>query len=938
MLTIDWARVGPERPPGIELPPVPMRLNGYVMDFDETIGEIVFLTGAGHSGFGEAWSWNGERFRQLHTDKQRLEGEGYYRGYYDPTRGGMVAFRFGYDFESEQHRPSGILVTAKGSTRLGLSGEHPIGPEGFNDVRGAFGFDRARDLGVCITHQGVWELDAKGVWARKATLGEKDISQKWKDDCGSVWDPVRGKLVFWIYESDEYTHVFYEWDGTTLTELPVTGLPLHKKGLREFHIGLFHPSANVCGHPTHGMVLIDGERFWRFDGKRWSKLDAANAPPRLQKGRVAYDPKREAFVLGPGYHEGDGGGRDMQQVFFEMNEGSWRQVGVKMEDSPVEDLYGKHMYFVCGGAPYVVTIRSLQTYGWIDDAWTEIVDEKKGHSITGKSRVGGVLGMGDYAIAVLTNGTICRFDGAKWSKSKEKIPDFKERSDFTLTRVGDTEKVVIWGGEVKNRKSNDTFFRDESGTWRKQKKASPRPKDFAHKHGPYVDFDTVWDSTLRRVLRVGWDECFTLEGELWKAWTPAHYKRHAGSRTREHLPAHDPRTGETLLVNLVEETVSRFDLKRCVEVAKLNLPHDEIGPEEQHDAQTWSKLDDDLWYEPETRRVRAQFKEDKWAQYAWDLTPAFEAAAKLGARTTLDAPARVEANASVEEDVRACLYSPPEIFCCHTEGATLVRKWGPVEKPKTKREKKKSADAARAAAQKHIAKKRDEGFVAASKLKATELALLGAVESRELRVRKAMKRAPADLSISRIGGLPSGVTAKQWPSKRDQPMGFLFQIDTAEILKKHAGVAVFCTTGGHATEDESENAVVLLTAAKWKKAPGKAPKGVEPLRVRKLMLAKPKLEILEERVQALAADDPEIGTRFDELQASKKAHESVPWSKVGGPPAWVQDGALGDDWLLVAQLDFDTLSLEWEDAGLFGVVYVVVRKDEKDAVAFWQYT
>ena len=124
----------------------------------------------------------------------------------------------------------------------------------------------------------------------------------------------------------------------------------------------------------------------------------------------------------------------------------------------------------------------------------------------------------------------------------------------------------------------------------------------------------------------------------------------------------------------------------------------------------------------------------------------------------------------------------------------------------------------------------------------------------------------------------------------------------------------------------------------WKKAPSKAPEGVEPLAVRKLTLAKPKLEILEERVQALAEHDPEIGTRFDELQASNKAHESVPWSKVGGPPAWVQDGELNDDWQLVAQLDFDMLSLEWEDAGLFGVIYVVVRKDEKDAVAFWQYT
>lgn len=948
MIVIDWARVGPERPPRIELPPVPMRLNGYVMDFDETIGEIVFLTGAGYEGFGEAWSWNGSRWKQRHAQKISLEGEGYHRGYYDPSRGGMVAFRFGYDYGSETHRPKMILVTADGSREVITRGEHPIGPEGFNDVRGAFGYDRSRGVGVCVTHQGVWELDADDAWRKRATLTEKDVAQEWKDDCGSVWDPVRQKLVFWIYESDEYTHVFYEWDGETFTALPLTGLPLEKNGLREFHIGLFNPSANIAGHAEHGVVLVDGSHFWRFDGTRWSSLDAESPPPRLQKGRLAYDPKRDALVLGPGYHEGDGGGRDMQQLFYELRDGVWSSIGVKMEDSPVEDLYGKHLYFTCREAPYVVTIRGLQTYGWRDGAWTEVVEEKKGDSIVGKARVGGVIGMGDHALAVLTNGTICRFDGMKWTKTEESIPGFKERTDFTLTRVGDTQRLVLWGGAVKNRKSNDTFFRDDERTWRKHRKASPRPKDFAHEHGPYVDFDAVWDSTLDRVVRLGWDECFTLEDEIWKAWTPVHYQRLAGSRTREHFPVHDPTTGETLLINLEEETVVRFDLKRCVQVATLGLPHDEIGPERQHDSATWSKLEDDLWYEPWSRTLRAQFKEDKWAQYAWDLGPAFEAAAAMGERTC---PEPVQAKpkstkakkAEPAPVVSARLYSKDgtQLWYCDAEESSLVRTWGPIGgKLKKKSEKKKTAEAASAAAIEQIAKKRDEGWVDASKLKLRALGSLAAVESREIEVGKALKRAPSNLAISRIGGLPSGVSAKRWPSRGDEPMGFLFQIDTKGVLKKHAGAAVFCTTDGHATEDESNTAVVLLTPAKWNAAPAKAPRGVTPLAVRKLKLGTPKLEVLEERVQSLAAEDPELGSRVDELQASSKVHESVPWSKVGGPPAWVQDGELGDDWILVAQLDFDGISLrkEWEDAGLFGVIYVVVRKNEKDAVAFWQYT
>lgn len=960
-MTIDWTRVGPERPERIELPPVPMRLNGYVMDFDATVGEVVFLTGAGYDGFGEAWSWNGERWKQLHESKLNLDGEGFYQGYYDPVRKGMVAFRFGYD--DEQYVPNGMRVTAKGAEPLVVSGELPVGTDGFGDVRGAIGYDRKREVGVCLTPTGVWELDSKGAWSKATALEPGDVPAEWKDACGAVWDPVREVVVFWIYEGDEYTHVFFDWDGKALTPAPTTGLPTEEEGVRAFHIGLFDPSACFCGHPEHGVVLVDGAQLWRFDGKAWSTLPAAESPPpRMQSGHVAYDPTRDALVLGPGYHEGDGGGRELQQVFFEHRNGAWKTLGVKMEDSPVEDLYGKHLYFVCEGTPYVVTLRGLQTYGWKGDAWVEVVDEKTGNSVVGQQHVGAVVGMGDHALAVLTDGSVCRFDGSSWTRTKEAIPDFKERRFFTLTRVGETERLVLWGGDVKNRKSNDSFFRDDDGSWRKHKKASPRPKDFGHEHGPYVDFDTLWDSALQRVLRIGWDECFTLEGEVWKAWEPKDFKEHAGARRSAHLPVHDPVTGETLLVNLHAETVARFDLDRCVGVGTLSLPHDEIGPERQHDTQTWSKLEDDLWYEPATRTLRAQFKEDKWAQYAWDLGPAFEAAAKLGPRTLLEsapeptpAPAKKAsgkkskkkdaASAADAGETSARLYvideSSRKLWYCDVEGSHVLRRWGRIDgKQSTKKEKKKSPAQAQEAAAKLIAKKRADGYVDASALSLDAIASLGAVASRGITVGRAKKKVPADLSIDRIGGLPSGVSKKKWPKADDgTPMGFLFQIGTDGILTKHAGVAVFCVTDGTATEDEDLNAVVLLTPSQWTKAPGAAP-DVPVLKVRPLKLGKPKLEVLEERVQELAADDPELGARFDELQSSSRVHDETPWSKVGGAPAWVQDGELGDDWVLVAQLDFDGLSLEgaWADAGLFGCVYVVVRKDEKAAAVFWQYT
>ena len=97
------------------------------------------------------------------------------------------------------------------------------------------------------------------------------------------------------------------------------------------------------------------------------------------------------------------------------------------------------------------------------------------------------------------------------------------------------------------------------------------------------------------------------------------------------------------------------------------------------------------------------------------------------------------------------------------------------------------------------------------------LAAMVTVQSQALSVGKPRKRAPEQHAIDRIGGLPSGISAKDWPQIDDQPAGFLVQIDTSGILRKHAGVAVFCATDGSATEDEESNTVVLLKPNKWAK-------------------------------------------------------------------------------------------------------------------------
>lgn len=943
-LSIDWSRVGPPRPESRPVPPVSMRLNGYVIDFATSLGQIMYVCGTGYDGFGEAWTFDGERWEPLAaTTKIRLEGEGPYLGYWDPKREAMVIHRFDYDSDSETQRPQTMLVDGKGTRRLSTSGAFPIAGED-GDVGGAFGYDRVRELGVCLTPHGLWTLDAAGVWTKTAISTAK-VPKEWKNDAGAVWDPVRERLFSWIYEGDDYTHVFYEWDGASLTRASIDGLPCTKGKLRTFHIGLFNPSAAFVGHPRHGVILHDGPRQFAFDGQRWHELPTSQTPPpRMEGGRLAHDPIRDTIVLGPGYHEGDSGGREAQQVFFAQQDGRWSMQGVVASDSPIAQA-SRRLYFTCKGESFAASVRELWTWAWRDNQWIETFSEASGDALIGGDWIDQIVEMGDHALAISRTGKLHRFDGSSWTNTGESIPDFADRRDFVAVRQGEGDDLLLWGGEIKNRKSNDTFLRT-GGVWHKPKKASPRPADFG---GIYVDFQAIWDAGLQRVVRFGYDEVATFEGELWQAHAPKHYTKQIGSRRSEHLPAHDPKTGETLLINLREGTVLRFDLEQCTLVAEFELPG-ELDPVEQHDTPAWARIRDDIWYDPIARTLEAQHVEDRYGRYCWALRPAFEAAAALGPRTTLAAaaaptPAAPKSEPKPKPGVSARLYlidgAKQSQWICASEGTDVLIRSGKLGEPLVdKRVSKKTAAAAREHADKQIAAKRAQGYVPAAKLDQHALAAMVAVESRALTIGKPRKRPPVDPSIDRIGGLPSGVAAKDWPTIDDRPAGFLVQLATEGLLRKYAGVAVFCATDGSATEDEDQNAVVLLTPAKWAKEPlAEAPDSVVPLAVRPLARAKPKLEIVESRVDTIAADDPDLAAAIERFARSKRVHEDLPWSKIGGQPHWVQGGEIGDDWILIAQLDFDGLRLdEWPDAGLFGVLYILVSRDERQAVAMWQYT
>jgi Domain of unknown function (DUF1963) len=306
---------------------------------------------------------------------------------------------------------------------------------------------------------------------------------------------------------------------------------------------------------------------------------------------------------------------------------------------------------------------------------------------------------------------------------------------------------------------------------------------------------------------------------------------------------------------------------------------------------------------PGSRSLFAVFTEDARGVFKLDLGPVFERAKAMGPRTLLAKAA-----------------SAPAGF----EPVTLYRH----HKGKLESVKVTSKDL--------LAARKKTGFAAANELPREALIAMVGVESEAIDLGKAGKGAAPK---SRVGGTPSLIAGKAWPKKGKTPMGFLLQLETGTLLNKHAGVAIFCSLEGEATTEDDDNTVVLLKAGDFAKK-GATPEGVPELPVRPITFEAAKIEIDETRAQPLAEKDALLGAAFEKLQSAKGMQEVHLAQKRGGVPRFLQGEVTLKNWKFIAQLDFDRIDVSktWPEAGLAGCLYVFVKNDEKDAIAFWQYT
>jgi hypothetical protein len=232
MLTLRFEAYGPPRPEAPFVPPVGMRLQEYVLAYDEGRKRTVYIAAHDHgAAFGDAWLFDGKAWTKVAEGKNAFGTTQKLGGFYDEARAGIATWNFHHDHEKKRFVATSLLFDVKiGLSPIPFRGDDPIAePEGEDttgtfDYMGLFAPDPKRAVTVCLTRRGVWELDADAIWRKRAGL-ETSFPMEWDDDgAGSAWDPVRERAVFWFYTREpEREYAFYAWDGRTLARMSAEG-------------------------------------------------------------------------------------------------------------------------------------------------------------------------------------------------------------------------------------------------------------------------------------------------------------------------------------------------------------------------------------------------------------------------------------------------------------------------------------------------------------------------------------------------------------------------------------------------------------------------------------------------------------------------------------------------------------------------------------------
>ena len=629
-MKIRFEHIGPERETSIELPPKAPWIGDYVLAYDPSLERTVYFVSPQFHQLGHAYAFDGERFETIGTSEIRTESpDQRWQGFWDASRKSVVAWNFCW--ESDGSETFGVMLSQGASKRITTRGDGPTRSEEADETGAVFAYDAERDVTACLTQLGVWELDSAGTWTAKRD-GEGIPSADWKNEChGGTWDPVRQVCWFWcVAEDDEGDDRFWlwSWDGAALKLCSNDGLP---DGLIT---GWMNVGPVLIGHPKAGLLAYCGhDGFLAYDGSTWSawgEKDETFAPKSTQ-AKIAYDPKLDAFVMGPGdYEPAPGDFPEEQHLFWVRRGAGWKKLGVTVAKSPVSELWAKRFGGFSAGRWRAMGNFYLTLLEWDErEGWKELLDKRAQQELWdgGNTNDGAVclIGLVDCAgvtHTVSNQGHVFRWAEGKWEQLHGEDAALKQRMWASMCWDPQAERIVVWGGRVKGRKSNDLLF-FENGAWRLSKKKSPKPSGYARKKNETeIEHQLYWDTKLACVVRVGWDELACLRGDKWEPCTPKDMAKHNPEQWRGL--AHDPKSGTTLVIDIQQGTIARLTPEACTPVATFELP-ELVLPSHVDEPYAYRCLTDDWAFDPDTLRFHAQNPDDQWGHYVMDLSALFRA-------------------------------------------------------------------------------------------------------------------------------------------------------------------------------------------------------------------------------------------------------------------------------------------------------------------------
>jgi hypothetical protein len=948
---LAWQPIGPPAPAAVTLPPAGISLAGYILGWDPARQGFIHMRQSDYHKFGAAWLYKDDVWSKVTDAVVHLDTSEEWRGFHDPSRGGVVGWNFNRD------RPFGVLLGAQGLVLLRckeqksvgdpqpdtrwLEGEVPIIESSpWDALSGVFGYDRKRQVTVLLSASAVWELDAQNTWHKRFDVPEGLLPSEVSGNtsfgdagAGAAWDEPRQRLVFWLGDDDADTLRFFVSDGTSLAELGVEGLP------EELLVKYGSPPIRhtVLEHPTHGVVVLGSRGCFAHDGAAWRPVQLAeNAPPPNSATAVATRPDTGEILIGPGKYVGCT--PEEQHIFWRLRGGRWEQQGQLRADSPLKGLGDNTTTLVeIGGEILAIGCTGLETLRWTDgQGFVLQVSKQDGEAVLAGGRRAEVAAMPDGSLrAVVYDGSVLRYDGGAWRRESGPSPLFKARTGFLVAGMPDGT-LLVWGGNSGQAPCNEALLHTD-GTWRKAKGQSPRPRDWRHTYdssGFSVDFSLLWDTHLETVVRFGYEE-IALWDRVEEAWQVVGVKHSQVALAPDDSERVIFAVGrDIVVVNWRSAIVSRFDLRGFHLVARLPAWPEPI----EERAAEMLKHTNHLRFPFDQTLGRAEAKcaetfspDDPHSNWRLDLSPAIAALAGLPARVRADELVppfppmwryhRIEGD---DADYWSCRYQDGAVvvergrLSALFEGKAGVTEKLPIPRDKAAAESKRLSPS--------------EGFVGAAKLELEFLEKVGCIAAWPLQ-RKKVKKGEA-MPDSRIGGTPA-IDEARWPKDASgAPMAFLFQLRVPSGLPAEAaGVAVFCVADGTATE-EAENNVVLLLSEKELTGPGIVPpKGLPKTSgVLALIPGKKKSMVDKARITRWLEADPLIAERYEAIERANQ----VPFDRLGGLPSWIQ-GSEGDEGF-VAELDFDVGEVPkgWDGLGLSGGIYVFLSGS--DASASWQYT